>query len=128
MTWLSSLSHNIKSQTHSRVSQCDGRPVQVEPSAVNQMVSAPTGVQTDLSTVVHPSCRPICHSPEPQTSTVHVSTPRPKCLGHKCSQHKLDRSHCLCVPSNGSPQGDPKNQAVLYCLIIVIAPGWPGMP
>ena len=31
-----SLSHNIKSQTHSRVSECDGRPsVQVEPSTVN---------------------------------------------------------------------------------------------
>ena len=36
-----SLSHNIKSQTHSRVSKCDGRPsVQVEPSLVNRMVTA----------------------------------------------------------------------------------------
>ena len=38
---VSSLSHNIKSQTHSRVSECDGRPpVQVEPSLVNRMVTA----------------------------------------------------------------------------------------
>ena len=43
---VSSLSHNIKSQTHSRVSECDGRPpVQVEPSAVNRMVTACAGVQ-----------------------------------------------------------------------------------
>ena len=29
------------------------------------------------------------------------------------AQHKLDRFHCLCLPSNGSPsQGDPKNQAM----------------
>ena len=111
---VSSLSHNIKSQTHSRVSECDGRPpVQVEPRAVNRMVTASAGVQTDLSKVVHSSCRSICHSSEPQTSTVRVSIPRPKCLGHRCSELKLDGSHCLRLPSNGSPsQGDPKNQAM----------------
>ena len=47
---VSSLSHNIKTQSHSRVSECDGRPpVQVEPSAVNRMITASAGVQTDLS-------------------------------------------------------------------------------
>ena len=97
-------SHNIESQTHSRVSECDGRPsIQVEPSAVNRMVTASVGVQTDLSKVVHSSCRSICHSPEPQTSTVHISYPRPKGLGNRCSEHKLAGSHCLCLPSNGSP-------------------------
>ena len=109
-----SLSHNIKTQTHSSVSECDGRPsIQVKPSAVNRMVTASTGVQTDLSKVVHSSCRSICHSPEPQTSTVHISCPRPKGLGHRCSEHKLDGSHCQCLPFDGSPsQGDPKNQAM----------------
>ena len=107
---VSSLSHIIKSQTHSRVSECDGRPpVQVEPSAVNRMVTASAGVQTDLPKVVHSSCRSICHSSEPQTSTLRVPSPRPKCLGHRCSEDKLDGSHCLCLTSNGSPsQGDPK--------------------
>ena len=109
-----SLSHNIKSQTHSMVSECDGRPsIQVEPSTFNRMVTASTGVQTDLSKMVHSSYRFICHSPEPQTSTVRISCPRPKGLGHRCSEHKLDGSHCPCLPSNGSPsQGDPKNQAM----------------
>ena len=109
-----SLPENIKSQTHSRVSECDGRPsVQVEPSPVNRMVTVPAGVQTDLSQVVHPSCRSICHSFEPQSSTVRISSPRPKCFGHRCSEHKLVGSHCLCLPSNSSPsQGDPKNQAM----------------
>ena len=61
-----SLPDNHESQTHPRVSERDGRPsVQVEPSAVNRMVTASTGVQTDLSKVVHPSCRSICHSSEP---------------------------------------------------------------
>ena len=84
-----SLPHNIESQAHSRVPECDGRPtIQVQPSAVNRMVSAPTGVQTDLPEVVHTSCRLICHSPEPQTPTIRVSYPRPKGLGHRCSEPK----------------------------------------
>ena len=109
-----SLPHNIESQTHPRVPECDGRPaVQVQPSAVNRMVTASAGVQTDLPEVVHPSCRLIRHSPEPQTSTVRISCPRPKGLGHRCSKHKLDEPHSLCLPSYGSPsQGDPKDQAV----------------
>ena len=109
-----SLPDNTKSQTHSRVSECDGRPaVQVEPSSVNRMVTASAGVQTDLSQVVHSSCRSICHLPEPQSSTVCVSSPRPKCLGHRCSEHKLVRSHSLCLPSHGSPsQSHPKSQAI----------------
>ena len=58
-----SLPYNIESQAHSRVSECDGRPpIQVQPSAVNRMVPAPSGLQanqnqtvlvaTDNSTVV----------------------------------------------------------------------------
>ena len=109
-----SLPHNIKSQAHSRVPECDGRPtVQVPPSAVNRMVSAPAGIQTDLPEVVHTSCRLIRHSPEPQTSTVHISCPRPKGLGHRCSKHKLDQPHGLCLPSYSSPsQDEPKDQAM----------------
>ena len=73
----------------------------------------PLVFQTDLSQVVHSSCRSICHSPEPQSSAVRVSRSRPKCLGHRCSEHKLVGSHCLCLPSHGSPsQGDPKSQAI----------------
>ena len=80
---------------------------------VNRMVTASTGVQSDLSKVVHSSCGPICHSSEPQSSIVRISCPRPKCLGHRCSEHKLVGFHCLCLLSRGSPsQGDPKNQAL----------------
>ena len=94
MTWCHH--YNIKSQTHSRVPECDGQPfVQVESNAVNRMVTASAGVQTDLSKVVHSSCRSICHSSEPQTSTVRISSPRPKCLGHRCSELKLGGSHYL---------------------------------
>ena len=77
------------------------------------MVTTSTGVQTDLPEVVHSPRGPIRHLSEPQASTLLVSYPRPEGLGHRCSKHKLDGSHCLCLPSNGSPsQGDPKNQAM----------------
>ena len=101
-------------ETHSRMSKCDGPPsVQVKPCSIKKMVTTPSGVQTDLSEVVHPSCRSICHISEPQTYTVCVSNPRPKCLGHRCSEHKLDRSHCLCLLSYSShSKGDKKNQAM----------------
>ena len=124
-----SLSHNIKSQTHSRVCECDGRPsVQIDPGSVNRMVTTPSGVQTNLPEVVHPSCRPICHSSEPQTSTVRVSNTRPKCLGHRCSKHKLVGSHCFAYPPTALLQRVILKFRQCHCLIILIAPGWPGMP
>ena len=124
-----SLSQNIENQAHSRVPECDGRPaVQVESGPVDGMVTTSTGVQTDMPTVVHSPRGPVCHSSEPQASTVRVSYPRPQGLGHRCSKHKLDGSYYLCFPSNDSPsQVDPKIRQC-HCLIIVIAPGWPGMP
>ena len=83
-----SLSHNIEGQTHSRVPQCDGQPpVQAQSGPIDRMVTTPTGVQADLSKVVHPSHRPVCHSSEPQTPSIHVSYPRPKGLGYRCSKH-----------------------------------------
>ena len=94
--------------------ECDGRhSVQVKPNPLKRMINASAGF------------KPICHKwftphvdlfatfPEPQSSTVCIFSPRPKCLGHRCSKHKLVGSHCLCLPSHGSPsQGDPKNQAI----------------
>ena len=97
-----SLSHNIESQTHFRVSECDGRPsVQVEPSTTEWSLH-PQVFKQICQKWFTSSCRSICHSSEPQTSTVCVSSPRSKGLGHRCSE-----------PSDGSTsQGDPKNQAM----------------
>ena len=33
------------------------------------------------------------YASEPQTSTVRISCPRPKGLGHRCSEHKLDEPY-----------------------------------
>ena len=59
---------------------------------------------------------------------VHISSPRPTCLRHRCSEHKLVGSHSLWLPSHGSPSQGDKKIKQSNCLIILIAPGWPGMP
>ena len=124
-----SLPHNIESQAHSRVPECDGRPaVQVQPSAINRMVSASTGVQTDLPEVVRTSCRLICHSSEPQTSTVRISCPKPKGLGHRCPEHNWTNLTAYAYPPTALPHKVIQKIKQCHCLIIVIAPGWPGMP
>ena len=120
-----SLPHNIESQAHSRVPECDGRPtVQVQPSAVNRMVSASAGVQTDLPEVVHTSCRLICHSPEPQTSTVRISCPRPL----DALNINWTNLTAYAYPPTALLHKVIQKIKQCHCLIIVIAPGWPGMP
>ena len=82
-------------------------------SPVSRMVNASTDVQTHLSSGSL-LCRSICHPSEPQSSIIRISSPSPICLGLRCSKHKLIWSHCLCLPSHGSPsQGDPC-QAILF--------------
>ena len=77
------------------------------------MVTATAGVKTDMSKVVHPLCRPMCHSFEPQISTICISSLRPTHLGDKCSGHKLVGSCCPYFPFHDSPsQGDPVNLAM----------------
>ena len=65
--------------------------------------------------------------PKPQASTVRVFNPRPKCVGHGCSEHKLDGSHCLCLPTALLHRVIQKIRQC-HCLITVIVPDWPGMP
>ena len=118
-----SLSHNIKGQTHSRVSECDGQPsVQVEPSAVNRMVTASAGVQTDLSKAVHSSCRSICHSSEPQTST------DPNAWDIDALNLNWTGLTAYAYPPTALLHRVIQKIRQCHCLIIIIAPGWPGMP
>ena len=55
------------------------------------MNPASADVQTVLSSgsFLHSSCRSICHSSEPQSSIICISSPRPTCSGHGCSEHNL---------------------------------------
>ena len=123
---VSSLSHNIKIQTHSRVSECDGRPsIQVEPSTVNRMVTASAGVQTDLSKVVHSSCRSICHSPEP----LYVSpVPDPKAWDIDVLNINRMLFIAYAYPPTALLHRVIQKIRQCHCLIIVIAQAGHGCP
>ena len=90
---------NVMADLLSRLNQVQSTEWSLHPQVFKQICLS----------VVHSSCRSICHLSEPQSSTVRIPSPRPKCLGHRCSKHKLVGSHCLCLPSHGShSQVDPK--------------------
>ena len=123
-----SLPDNIKSQTHSRLSECDGRPVQVEPSPVNRMVTASSGVQTDLSKWFTPHVDlfatrlnhkvPLYVSPVPDQNAWEIDALN---INWSCltayAYHPTALLHRVIKKVRQSS-----------CRIIVIAPGWPGMP
>ena len=95
-------------------------------SRSNQVQSA--GVSTDLPEVVHTSCRLICHSSEPQTSTVRISCPRPKGLDIDALNIDWTSFTAYAYPPTALPHKVIQKIKQCHCLIIVIAPGWPGMP
>ena len=126
---VSSLSHNIESQTHSRVSECDGRPpVQVKPSAVNRVVTASTGVQTIFQK---------CFSPHVDLFATHwkhkhplyVSpVPDPKACDIDALNINWTSLTAYAYPPTALLHRAIQKIRHYHCLIIVIAPGWPGMP
>ena len=65
---------------------------------------------------------------EPQSSIVCISSPRPTCLGHRCSEHNLVRSHAYAYPPTTLLHRVLQKVRRFNCLISVIAPGWPEMP
>ena len=120
-----SLPHNLKSQTHSRVSECDGQPsVQVEPSAVNRMVTVSTGVQTicqkwftphvDLFATRLNNKLPLYMSPVPDDNAWDIDA-----LNINWSGLTAYAYPPIALLHRVIRKSDP---------IIVISPGWPGMP
>ena len=122
-----SLPDNLESQTHSTVFECDGQPsVQVEPCAVNIMVTVSTGVQTDLSKVVHVGLfttrlnhkLPLYVSPVPDQNAWDIDALNINWSGRTAYAY----------PPTALLHRVIQNIRQYNCLIIVIAPGWSGMP
>ena len=91
------------------------------------MVTAPPGVQTDLSKVVNSSCRPICHSSEPQGHTVCISSFKPT---WKMDTLKINWLALIVYfyPPTALLNRVSQNLRQHNGLLIIIAPGWPGIP
>ena len=126
-----SLSHNIESQTHSRVSECDGGPsVQVEPSAVNRMVTASAGL------VFQQICQK-WFTPHADLFATHLNhklplyvspVPDPKAWDIDALNINWTGLNAYAYPPKALLHRVIQKIRQCYCLIIVIAPGWPGMP
>ena len=96
-----SLPDDLKSETHSRVSECDGRPsVLVEPSAVNRMVPASTGHP--------PSNGPCIQSGSPSDGSPSQGDPKNQAmqLPDHCNSPRLARDALVLGPS-AALNGDP---------------------
>ena len=124
-----SLPHNIESQAHSRVPECDGRPtVQVQSSAVNRMVSASAGVQTDLPEVVHTSCELFTTHLNHKLQLYVSPVPDPKAWDIDALNINWTNLTAYAYPPTALLHKVIQKIKQCHCLIIVIAPGWPGMP
>ena len=123
---VSSLSHNIKSQTYSRVSECDGRPpVQVEPSTVNRMVTASKQIcqrwftpHVDLFATHLNHKLPLYVSPVPDPNARDIDAMNKNWMGLTAYAY----------PPTALLHRVIQKIRQCHCLIIVIAPGWPGIP
>ena len=82
--------------------------------------------QTDLPEVVHSSCRPVCHSSDPQTPSVRVSNSRANSID--ALNINWTGLTAYAYPPTALLHRVIQKIRQCHCLIIVIAPGWPGMP
>ena len=124
-----SLSHNIESQTHPRVSECDGRPpVQVQPIQ-----------STEWS--LHPQVfKQICQkwfTPHVDLFATHLNhklplymspIPDPKAWDIDALNINWTGLTAYAYPPTALLHRVIQKVRQCHCLIILIATGWPGMP
>ena len=88
--------------------------VQVNSGPISRMVTAPLSVQADLSNVVHSSYRDIFATSLNHKLPLYISlVSDQKRMKNIYTEHRLIRSHSICLPSLGSPSpGDPENMSM----------------
>ena len=97
-------------QAYSIVPKCDGQlVVQGNSDPINRKITVSSCFQADLSNVVHSSYKLICHSSEPQTSSIHI----PNSRAWKIDALDIDWSALTCLPSCSSvSQDNPENMSM----------------
>ena len=118
-----------KSQTYTRESQCNSRfPVQEGQGHPDRVVSPSSGLSRNLPSLAQANGGSFCHQLECQTANLRISCPRRQGLADRCIEHLLGGSGRLCFLSSGHPAPVVQKMVTYRCRVIVIAPGWPGMP
>ena len=78
--------------------------------------------------MVHTSCRRICHSSEPQLPLSISPVPDPKAWDIDALNINWSALTAYGYPLTALLQRVIQKIRQCYCLIIVVAPGWPGIP
>ena len=118
-----------KSKTCTWIPKCDSRlPIMKGQGPTNRVVPSPTDIQPNLQTLAHTNGRPVFNSSKLQTSNLCISCPRQKGLEIRCIEYLLGRPRRLCLPSSSHPATSNSKIITYPCRMIVLAPGWPGMP
>ena len=125
-----SLSHNIERQTYSRVPECDGRPsVQVEPSAVNRMVRCICRCSNrSAKSGSHLMCELFATHLNHKLPLYVFPVPDPKAWDIDALNINWTGLTAYAYPPTALLHRVIQKIRQCYCLIIVVAPGWPGMP
>ena len=92
------------------------------------MVTASAGVQTDLSKVVHSSCRSIATHLNHKLPLYLSSVPDPSAWDIDALNINWTGFTAYAYPPTALLHRVIQKIRQCDCLIIVIAPGWPGMP
>ena len=88
MSTVSRYSH--PGQTHSRLPQCNSRPViSAEPAHHNRVESPPQSSESNILAVGNSSSEHVCHSPQRASSPVYVSSSEATTTGDRCSVTRL---------------------------------------
>ena len=87
------------SQTHSRRSECSGRPaVQNEQNSAHGMDPSPVSVQSTMHHMGHTQSGPVCNPPQQQASGVCVPHGRPTSGGCRCHVDVMEGNVRLRIP------------------------------
>ena len=87
------------SQTHSRRSECSGRPaVQNEQNSAHGMDPSPVSVQGTMHHMGHTQSGPVCNPPQQQASGVCVPHGRPTSGGCRCHVDVMEGNVRLRIP------------------------------
>ena len=105
------------SSSHQGDFQCSGRSTISQHNHINRVVTTKRSIQTrSSSSRTQTRNRPVCYKPQSSTGEVHLTMPRPKGSGNKCSSNELGTMEPLLHVSTQAYdfEGFTEDEAVKY--------------
>ena len=101
--------YSNSSSTHSRKAQYScGRPFKRKYDKNNRVESGPQHCENDISEVHSTKHRFICDKGEQETSSLLFPLSRPRGMGDRCPECRLEGDLCICISTPNTDTSDPK--------------------